>query len=83
MIKTKDRGGETVILSINWTHKLITEFEPYPLGHKEMDRVTDGHASIASSQMVQVQELYKPSGKAMKAILESVYKSYSSMTGDD
>ena len=76
VVKTKDRGGETVILSIYWNHKLICEFEPYHIGNKETDksRTKNGHSSTPSPQ-TQVQELFKPSGKALKAILESQSKS--------
>jgi translation initiation factor 2D len=76
VIKTKDRGGETIILSINWNHKFINEFEPYHITNKETDKsgTKNGHPSMTSPQM-QVHELFKPSGKALKAILESQSKS--------
>ena len=76
VIKTKDRGGETVILSINWNHKLISEFEPYNISNKETDKsgIKNGH-SLATPPQMQVHELFKPSGKALKAILESQSKS--------
>lgn len=77
VIKTKDRGGETVILSINWTHKLITEFQPYYLGNKETDKsgARTVQTSTTSPYMIQVHELFKPSGNALKTILESLSKS--------
>jgi len=76
VVKTKDRGGGTIILSINWNHKLITEFQPYHIDNKETDksRTKDGNSSTTSPQM-QVHELFKPAGKTLKAILESLSKS--------
>ena len=77
VVKTKDRGGGTVILSINWNHKLIIEFQPYHIDNKETGkpRKKDGNSSTTSPQM-QVHELFKPAGKALKAILETLSKSY-------
>jgi translation initiation factor 2D len=76
VIKTKDRGGETVVLSINWNHKLISEFEPYHISNKTTDKsgTKKGH-SLTTSPQIQVHELFKPAGKALKAILESQSKS--------
>jgi len=76
VVKTKDRAGETVILSINWNHKLITEFEPYRLGHQGPAKSAKSD-SVSSRSMIQVHDLYKPSGKAFKALLESISKPYS------
>jgi len=78
IVKTKDRGGETVIISINWNHKFITEFEPYDLGHHGLAKSLNSD-SESSRGMVQVHELYKPSGKAFKAILDTISKPYSFM----
>ena len=75
LVKTKDRGGETVILSINWDHKLITGFEPYNLDHRVLPKSAKDD-SVSSRSMIQVEQLYKPSGKAFKAILEAISKSY-------
>jgi translation initiation factor 2D len=78
VIKTKDRGGETVILSINWNHNLISEFQPYNLGNRETDKsgeTRSGQPSATSPYAVRVLELFKPSGKAFKAILEFLSKS--------
>jgi translation initiation factor 2D len=78
VIKTKDRGGETVILSINWNHNLIVEFQPYHLGNKDAHNpgVRNGPSSTAPTHMMQVRELFKPHGKAFKALLESLSISY-------
>ena len=78
LIKTKDRGGELVILSINWNHKLIVEFQPYPLERKEAEKTetTDTSSSALTTQTLQVRELFKPSGKVLRAILESQSKPY-------
>jgi translation initiation factor 2D len=75
VVKTKDRAGETVILSINWNHKLITEFEPYGLGHQGPAKSAKND-TVSSRSMITVHELYKPSGKAFKALLESISKPY-------
>ena len=76
LVKTKDRGGETVILSINWNHKLLTEFEPYKVGRKEAEKVSarETDSSNKPSPSIQIQELFKPSGKPFKAILETQSK---------
>lgn len=79
VIRTKDRAGETIILSIDWNHKLITEFQPYSLSHKPTES-TDSKVPKASSSvppMVEVREFYKPTGKVLRAIIESQSQSYS------
>jgi len=76
VVKTKDRGGETVIMAINWSHKLINEFEAYDLDPKESDKATnDNGATQTTSQPAQIRELFKP-GKVLKNILESQAKPY-------
>ena len=78
IIKTKDRGGETIILSINWNHKLIAEFQPYAVSRRpaeEADTKTTGPANSAP-RVVEIRELYKPTGKVLRSILESQSKSY-------
>jgi translation initiation factor 2D len=78
VVKTKDRGGETVIMSINWNHKLITEFQPYRLSPKEVSKpgpAENESSSGPKNQMLQIRELYKPAGKALKSILEAQSKS--------
>ena len=77
LVKTKDRGGETVILSINWDHKLITGFEPYSLNRQRPTKPGRDDA-VPQRAMTQVHELYKPSGKAFKAVLEAISNPYSS-----
>jgi translation initiation factor 2D len=74
LVKTKDRSGETVILSVNWNHKLIKEFKPYELGKKEGKTATKIDEQKVTTQ---IQELYKPSGKVMRTLLEQQSKSYS------
>jgi translation initiation factor 2D len=76
LVKTKDRGGETVILSINWNHKLITEFEPYRLDRKENKSSNKELDSATQVPTIQIQELFKPTGKVLKSILEAQSKSY-------
>jgi translation initiation factor 2D len=78
LVKTKDRGGEPVIISINWDHKFIAEFKPYRLDKKEGNKGTPGgdQSSNTSTSAIQIRELYKPSGKALKTILEALSKSY-------
>jgi translation initiation factor 2D len=79
LVKTKDRGGETVVMSINWNHKLIAEFQPYRLSSKENGKtaqVENEDSSQTPPPQLQIKELYKPSGKALKAILEAQSKSY-------
>jgi translation initiation factor 2D len=78
LVKTKDRGGETVVMSINWNHKLIAEFQPYHLSSKEnvkTAQVQNEDSSQMPSQQLQIKELYKPSGKVLRAILEAQSKS--------
>lgn len=76
LIRTKDRGGETVILSIKWDHKLITGFEPYQLAKEtEKRQGKEEQPSAPAIHTIQVKELFKPSGKALKAILDSQSKS--------
>jgi hypothetical protein len=76
LIRTKDRGGETVILSVKWDHKLITEFEPYQLAKETQKRQEkEEQLSTLSVHTIQVTELFKPSGKALKALLDSQSKS--------
>ena len=75
IVKTKDRAGETVIMSINWNHKLIAEFEPYRLDHHGPAK-SQKSDSAPSRSIIQVHDLYKPSGKAFKAILEAISKPY-------
>jgi translation initiation factor 2D len=76
LIRTKDRGGETVILSIKWDHKLITEFEPYQLAKEpQKGQGKEDQHSAPFVHTIQVKELFKPSGKALKAILDSQSKS--------
>ena len=77
IIKTKDRGGETIILSINWYHKLIAEFQPYTRPRRpaeQTDTKSTGPGTF-TPQMVEIRELYKPTGKALRSILESLSKS--------
>jgi translation initiation factor 2D len=78
LIKTKDRSGEPVIQAINWNHKLIMEFQPYPLEQKKVEKTgaKDAGASGPSTPMVQVRDLYKATGKVLRSILESQHKSY-------
>jgi translation initiation factor 2D len=78
LIKTKDRSGEPVIQSINWNHKLITEFQPYPLEQKKVEKTgaKDAGASGPSTPVVQVRDLYKATGKVLRSIVESQRKSY-------
>jgi translation initiation factor 2D len=78
IIKTKDRGGETVILSINWNHKLIMEFRPYSRSRKPVEHTESKDLGNSSSfpQMVEVRELYKPTGKVLRSIIESQSHSY-------
>ena len=77
VIKTKDRGGETVVLSINWDHELIVDFQPYRLSSKEVSKPGSAKNDTESTnQTLQIRELYKPAGKALKAILEAQSKSY-------
>jgi translation initiation factor 2D len=85
LIKTKDRGGEPVIQSINWDHKLIAEFQPYPLEQKKIEKTgtKDTGSSGTSTPMVQVRELYKATGKVLRSILESQRKSYLSWYMND
>jgi len=70
VVKTKDRGGDTVILSINWDSKLITEFQPYDLAKKQSEKAPKQTATLESSSLVNIQELYRPSGKTLKILLE-------------
>jgi translation initiation factor 2D len=75
IMKTKDRGGETVIMTINWSHKLINEFEAYDLDPRELDKGTNDTGTTPTvAQPAQLRELFKP-GKVLKNILESQAKS--------
>ncbi len=77
IIKTKDRGGETIILSVNWNHILVAEFQPYTRPRRpaeQTDTKSTGSANF-TPQMVEIRELYKPTGKALRSILESLSKS--------
>lgn len=78
IIKTKDRGGETIILSINWNHKFIAEFQPYARSRRPAEQAgTKDTAPVNSTpRMVEIRELYKPTGKVLRSILESQSKSY-------
>ena len=73
VVKTKDRGGDTVVLSINWEHKLITQFHPYDLATKQSDKALKQPTQETPS-VIKIQELYKPSGKTLKVILELLSK---------
>jgi hypothetical protein len=76
LMKTKDRSGEPVIQSINWNHKLITEFQPYPLEQKKVEKTVKESSTTIPTTMVQVRDLYKATGKVLRYILESQHKSY-------
>lgn len=78
IIRTKDRAGETVILSINWNHKLIKEFQPYSRSHKATEYTAPKNSGNVSSpaQMVELRELYKPTGKVLQALLETQSQPY-------
>jgi translation initiation factor 2D len=75
VVKTKDRGGDTVVLSINWEHKLITGFHPYDLATKQSDKAPK-QPTQETPALIKVQELYKPSGKTLKLLLESLSKKF-------
>lgn len=75
LVKTKDRSGDIVILSINWNHKLIKEFKPYPLEKKE-EKTAGKDEAEESTPMIQIQELFKPTGKVIKTLVELQKKSY-------
>lgn len=76
LIKTKDRSGEPVIQSINWNHKLIIEFKPYPLEQKKVEKTVKEGSTMTPTTMVQVRDVYKATGKVLRYILESQHKSY-------
>jgi translation initiation factor 2D len=78
IVKTKDRGGETIILSIDWNHKLIAQFQPYTLSRRPAEQTDTKSTGPANStpQMVEIRELYKPTGKVLRSILDSQSKSY-------
>jgi translation initiation factor 2D len=75
LIKTKDRAGDIVIISINWNHKLISEFQPYEIGHKEVEKPVSREDNPSTTQ-IQIHELYKPSSELLRTILESISKTY-------
>ena len=77
ILKTKERSGDVVIISINWNHKLIKDFKPYPLENKEnKETKASTKEEESSGQMIQIQELFKPTGKVIKVLVEELSKPY-------
>lgn len=73
LVKSKDRGGETIILDVDFDDQLVNEFVPYRLPKKTGSENTGkgkGKAPAVSTgddpalgQSLNVKTLYKPSGK--------------------
>jgi translation initiation factor 2D len=70
VVKTKDRGGDTIVLSINWEHKLINEFQPYDLATKQSEKVSKQTIALDTNSAIKIEDLYKPFGKTLKVLLE-------------
>jgi hypothetical protein len=75
LVRTKDRSGDVVIMSVNWGHKLIQDFKPYPLEKKDNKEHKATAEEDGAGEMIQIQELFKPTGKVIKILLEELSKS--------
>ena len=77
LIKTKERSGDVVIMSVNWEHKLIKDFKPYPLEKKEQkEPKAAANEEVGAGQMIQIREIFKPTGKVIKTLLDLQSKPY-------
>ncbi|EFQ98765.1 translation machinery-associated protein 64 [Nannizzia gypsea CBS 118893] len=69
LLKSKDRGGETIVMDVDFNDMLVEQFVPYRLpkktssGGAKPKPASENAAASMSSEQVNVKTLYRPSSK--------------------